>query len=90
VNLVKNEHVELVLETLSFFEPMTLESIIMDFDKAKVEKLKEFTKDDLEVVLKHLIKKKKVKKIMINKNPCWIKMQPKKSTLKKLLSFLKK
>ena len=41
--MVNKDKVNLVLETLSFFEPMSLEKIILDFDKTKIEKMKDFT-----------------------------------------------
>lgn len=88
--LKNKEQVDLVLETLSFFEPMSLEKIIFDFDKDKIEKMKDFSKDDLEAILEHLVKKKKVKVLNLEKGNQYIKIQKKASGLKKLFSFFKK
>jgi regulatory protein YycH of two-component signal transduction system YycFG len=57
------EQVDLVLSTLSFFEPMSLERIIFDFDEKKVLAMKDFSNVDLENILKQLLKEKKIKKI---------------------------
>ena len=51
---VNKERVNLVLETLSFFEPMSLDKIILDFDKSVIEKMPDFTSDELEKILKYL------------------------------------
>ena len=86
--MVNKDKVNLVLETLSFFEPMSLDKIILDFDKEKIEKMKDFTSDELESILKHLEKKGKVKKINLEKGVQYIKVQKRASKLKRIFSFL--
>ena len=85
---VNKERVNLVLETLSFFEPMSLDKIILDFDKSVIEKMPDFTSDELEKILKYLEKKGKVKKIHLEKSVQYIKVQKRVSKLKRIFSFL--
>lgn len=78
---------DLVLETLSFFEPMTEEKIILDFDGEKLKLLASFTKEDLKLVLEKLEKEKKVKVNRQTKEWTYIKLRPVRG-LKKILRFL--
>lgn len=79
-----------VLETLSFLEPMRMEQIVMDFDDDFLSLNQDFAKEDLEVILESLVKRKKVKLIQ-GKEKQWIKVYPrKKSLLQGLLSFFKR
>jgi hypothetical protein len=77
---------ELVLGTTSFFEPMTLSKIILDFDDKKLLNFPDFDKEQLIQIIKYLEKKKKLKKVTIDKEVGWVKVQPKRSWLKKLFS----
>jgi hypothetical protein len=50
-----------ILETLSFFEPMTWERLIIEFDEGFLKSHPDFTKEELEEDLKKLAKKKHIK-----------------------------
>jgi hypothetical protein len=85
----KNNLEDLVLETLSFLEPMTFSQIILDFDNEKLSKFPTFSKEDLENVIHKLEKKKKLKRITIDKEVGWIKIQRKRSWLQNFLYYFK-
>lgn len=76
---------DLVLVTLSFFEPMTFSQIILDFDEEKLLDFPNFDKDQLQEIINELEKKKILKRVIIDKEIGWIKVQPRKSWLKKIL-----
>ncbi len=78
---------DLVLETLSYFEAMTYSKIIFDFDSEKLKSFPSFHKEELQEILKRLIKKNRVKKVMIKKELGWIKIQPKRFWWKRILSI---
>ena len=59
----EQEKYDLLLETLSFYEPMSLEKIIIDIDAVKAKKISNFNKEALEVALNHLIEQKLIKQI---------------------------
>ena len=80
---------EKVLETLSFFNPMTLEQIYLDFDEGYLLENKKYTYDDLMSCLKALEKDRKIKSAGEDKSKTWIRLYPKKSLLSKLLGYLK-
>lgn len=78
---------EILLETLSFYEPLIREHIILQMDPDKVNLNKELTNEDLDEMLKSLIKRKKVKIVKIGPDVAYIKLFPKKSLWKKLKSL---
>ncbi len=51
---------KMVLETLSFYRPMAIESLILSLDKDIVDSMPDLDMEDLHVVLKDLRKQKKV------------------------------
>lgn len=81
---MKNNLEELVLVTLSFFEPMTLSQIILDFDNEKLKDFPDFDKEQLQEIITILEKKKLIQRVLIDKEAGWLRMQPKKSWLKRL------
>ena len=74
------EFENLLLSTLSFYEPMTLEKIILDFDANEIKKYPHLEANDLKKILVTLQKKKKIKKIKIaigkGSEDAWIKIYP--------------
>ena len=74
---------ELILETLSFFEPMTFEKIILDFDPVKLRLFPHFNREVLNERLTYLKKKKKIK-IIKGKESCYIKKVPKRPWWKQI------
>lgn len=79
-----------LLKTLSFFEPMSSEFIFIDLDNNFLQQNPEYTLEDLESALSSLLKQKKIKKIKSNGHYQWIKLYPKKSFLKRFISFFTK
>lgn len=65
----------LILETLSFFENMTLEKIILDLDQNKLKQFPDFSKEDLLDLLNQFERERLVKKIQIDQEVMWIKIR---------------
>lgn len=78
-----------LLRTLSFFEPMTLEYILLDLDKSFLDTYDKLTTKDLLVSLQHLEKKKLIKKIKQEEQISWIRIQPRKSLKRRIREILK-
>ena len=86
----EQEKYDLLLETLSFYEPMSLEKIIIDIDAVKAKKISNFNKEALEVALNHLIEQKLIKQISVNKQKTWIRgFKRKRPWWKRLFWFFK-
>ena len=82
------EKEKLLLETLSFLEPMTLEKVILDLDEASAHNL-ELTNEDLLQILDQLCRSQKVKQLDLNGDQAWQRVFPKKSLLNKLLNLFR-
>lgn len=80
----------LILENLSFYEPISLEKLLLDFDQEVVEDHRELTVDDLKSELERLMKRKKVVKEVIKGREYYKKIVPKRGVKRKLLSFFNK
>ena len=74
----------LVLMTLSFFEPMTFSQIILDFDNEQLKNFPQFDKETLQEILVILRKKKLIKEVKIDKEIGWIKVQRKRVWWKRI------
>ncbi|MBK26961.1 MAG: hypothetical protein CME70_23360 [Halobacteriovorax sp.] len=89
----RKEDIEsLVLEVLSFYEPMSFELILLDIPDERIAQIPDFCRADLEEALKLLEKKKKVKLSLENekKEKFWIKVFPKKSILSQIFSYFRR
>lgn len=75
---------ELVLVTLSFFEPMTFSKIILDFDSELIRDFPDFDKEQLQSIINKLESKKLIKRVTIDKEIGWIRVRPKRSWWKRL------
>lgn len=83
-NQLFNQLNDVVLETLSFMEPMNLEKIFLDLDQGFLEENPQLTTQDLLTSIDELIKAKKVK--IHNKSGgqnYWIKIFPKRPWYKR-------
>lgn len=78
---------DLVLMTLSFYEPMTISNIILDFDDDKLKAFPDFDKNQLQEILHALAAKKLIRPVKIDKEEGWIRIHPTRSWWKRLLSF---
>ena len=78
---------DFVLSTLSFFEPMIFSKIILDFDNTHLKLFPHFNREELRAILKKLEKKKRIKQVVIDLEAAWIRIHPKRSCWKKLLSW---
>ncbi len=65
---------DFVLETLSFYEPMTLEKMILDFHEEKLKELNHFNKEGLDLLLKSLVKEKLLREVKVDGQKMWIKI----------------
>ncbi|MFA6237827.1 MAG: hypothetical protein WC635_10905 [Bacteriovorax sp.] len=74
----------LVLITLSYFEPMTFSKIILDFDSEEIKNFPDFDNVKLQEMLSSLEKKKLIKRVKIDKETGWIRVLPKRSWWKRL------
>jgi transcription initiation factor IIE alpha subunit len=74
----------LVLATLSFFEPMTFSQIILDFDSDLLKDFPNFDKEQLQDIINLLEKKKLIKRVTIDKERGWLRVHPKRSWWKRL------
>ena len=61
----------LLLETLSFYEPMTRAQILMQLDEKRIEELSHYTFGDLEQMLKDLTKKGTLKECSLGLDRAW-------------------
>lgn len=78
----------LILETLSFLEPMSKEMLILDFDNAKLKEFEHFDTDLLEARIEKLVKAKKIRKIKKDGEYLYQKLMPKRSWWQKIKYLL--
>lgn len=78
---------DLVLSTLSFYEPMTFSNIILDFDSEALSEFPQFDKEELQQILVQLQKKKLIKKIKIESETGWIRVLPRRPWWKRLFTL---
>ncbi len=67
-----------VLKTLSFFEPMSLEKIFLDFNKEFLLSYPSFCVEDLAAILRDLKKSKLIKESKEDGQSLWIRQYPNK------------
>jgi hypothetical protein len=81
---------ELVLEVLSFYEPMSFELILLDMPEERIFEISEFNREDLEEMLKLLVLSKKIKitSKKSDKEVFWIKVFPKKSLIERVKRWI--
>jgi hypothetical protein len=72
---------ELVLKTLSFYEPMTFSNIILDFDDESLKEFPTFDKEQLQQIIVKLEKMKLIKQVLIEKETGWVRIHTKRSWL---------
>jgi hypothetical protein len=65
---------DLLLETLSFYEPMTISKMIFDFDEKKIREFRQLEQSDLMNCLKKLERAKKIKKVKIGTEDAWMRV----------------
>ncbi len=80
---------EKCLEVLSFFDYLPLEKIFLEIDPEFIEHNNHLTYEDLLTTLEKLQKSKKVIRKIDEGCPCFKRLFPKKSLLKRLKSFFK-
>lgn len=78
---------ELVLVTLSFYEPMTFSNIILDFNSEALAEFPDFDKEQLHALIKDLEDKKLIKRVTIDKEVGWLRIHPRRSWWKRLFSL---
>ncbi len=79
--------IALILSTLSFYEPMTLEKIILDLDSESLSRYPQFGRDHLEEILGQLVRQKSIKMKKIEGDRTWIRLFPNKSLWQKWKSL---
>ncbi len=83
---------KLLLQTLSFFKPLSMEQILLDMDGMELETLRELTVDDLLLRLEELTKKKILKRSLQKGEKVWQKnymgQLKRKGPFVKLLNYL--
>ena len=78
---------DLVLSTLSFYEPMNMANIILDMDHKVLVTLSEFDQKELDRILIFLEHEKLIKKSKIKGEFFWIGVLRKRSYLDRLLVY---
>ncbi|MBG09443.1 MAG: hypothetical protein CME68_11845 [Halobacteriovoraceae bacterium] len=68
---------ELILESLSFYTPLTIDQIILDLDDKKVKNIRELDLGAFEKRIKFFVKTKKVKVLKSDNRVAFIKLFPK-------------
>jgi len=86
--MMSKELEDQLLVTLSYFESMSLELILIDMDSEFLKKNHSLTTADLELALKNLTKKKLIKIDHSNDQKKWLRVYQKKSVIKRYLSYL--
>lgn len=86
MNQLENE----LLQTLSYFEPMSIEYIYIDISKEFTISHPEITIDDLLQSLNDLEKKKLIRSFRNEKQKYWQKVYPKKSLWFRINNFFKR
>lgn len=88
----RQEKIEgLVLQVLSYYEPMSFEMILLDMPQDLIREIPDFNREELDQALLSL-KKQKLIKLMSkpkDKDKLWLRLFPKKSIIQRLLSYLK-
>ena len=77
---------EIIQETLSFYDPLSVTQIIMQTDMEKLKTHPNFTKENLIELLKQLEKKKLIKKGKSKDGDTWLRVMPKRSLWQRLTS----
>ncbi|MBC75839.1 MAG: hypothetical protein CME64_07470 [Halobacteriovoraceae bacterium] len=85
----KQELRDEVLKTLSFFEPMSLEKIYLDFDQEFLVSRPDFVVEDLVVILKELGKEKLIKQTFNDGQKQWVRVYPKQSFWSRIKKLFK-
>lgn len=84
----KDQQIEdLILSTLSFYEPMSFSKIVFDMDTDVLKQFADFDKDQMLVILSSLEKRGLVKKSGSDSEMQWQRIHKKRSFWKKILSF---
>ncbi len=78
-----------ILITLSFYEALTLEQIIMQFDEEKFIEHSDITLEDLKFQLKLLCKEGTLKEVKKKKDRAWIRIFKKRSVWHTLKGYIK-
>jgi hypothetical protein len=68
---------DLILSTLSFYEPMSFSKIVFDFDSEILKNYPQFDKDQLLLILKSLEKRGMVRSLQKDGEAQWIRIHKK-------------
>ncbi len=89
---IKKSSEHLILEALSFYEPMSYAQIIFELKADEIQELPDFTDEKMKLILDSLVKRKLIKKLDFNGEVKWVKTLPqeRKNMFTKLIEkFLK-
>ena len=81
---------EIILEAMSFYEPMAKDKIILDLDDYKITEVNEFSLEEFEEVFIRLLKEKRIKEIKKGDQITYLRVFPKRSFFKKILAKILK
>ena len=79
---------DILLETLSFYEPMRKEQILMDMDESKIQMFPDLSIDDLEATLKKMRRKGLLKSQGDGVDRTWLRINAKRGLWFKLKSLI--
>ncbi|MCK5884072.1 MAG: hypothetical protein KAG61_10300 [Bacteriovoracaceae bacterium] len=80
---------EMTLETLSFYKPMTIESLVLSLDREIIDSMPGLDMSDLKDILTKLKKEKKVVLIKKNSKIYYQRKMPSRGLLRWVSSFFK-
>ena len=81
---------DLILESLSFYTPLSIDQIILELDDHKIKQFPNFNLDTLEKRIRYYVKVKKIKVLKSDGKVTFLKMYPKRknSLFRFLVYFL--
>lgn len=85
--MAKTKTEEILLGVFSFYEPMTFSKLILDLGKDDLASLGHLSREELEEAINSLLKQGLIKAVTIDKERGWIRIHPRRSWWKRLISL---
>jgi hypothetical protein len=81
----------IILEAISFYDPLTKDKIILDLDEYKITEVNEFSLEEFEGCFKKLLKEEKIKQIKVGPDIAYLRVFPKRRSwlVQKVINFFK-
>ena len=81
----------IILEAISFYDPLTKDKIILDLDEYKITEVNEFSLEEFEVCFSKLLKEGKIKQVKVGPDMAFLRVFPKRRSwfIQKIINFFK-